>query len=65
MGVVLSQRGRGLNLRVLRAQLYYWNLPSGNPGSATAEVRKVYCAVKFVSVVEASKLVAIEVESRS
>ena len=29
------------------------------------EVRKVYCAVQFVSVIEASKLVAIEVESWS
>ena len=27
------------------------------------EVRKVYCAIEFVSVIEASKLVAIEVES--
>ena len=29
------------------------------------EVRKVYCAVEFVFVIEASKLVAIEVESQS
>ena len=36
MGVVLPQSGRGFkNSRALRAQLYYWNPPSGNPGSAT------------------------------
>ena len=29
------------------------------------EVRKVYCAVEFVSVIEALKLVAIKLESRS
>ena len=29
------------------------------------EVRKEYCAVEFVSLIEASKLVAIKVESRS
>ena len=29
------------------------------------EVRKVHCAVEFVSVIEALKLVTIEVESRS
>ena len=28
------------------------------------EVRKEYCAVEFVSVIEASKLVVIKVESR-
>ena len=28
------------------------------------EVRKVYCAVEFVSMIEALKFVAIEVESR-
>ena len=30
-----------------------------------AEVWKVYCAIEFVSVIEASKPVAIKVESRS
>ena len=36
MGVVLPQSGRGFkNSRALRAQLYHWNPPSGNPGSAT------------------------------
>ena len=29
------------------------------------EFRNVYCVVEFVSVIEASKLVAIKVESRS
>ena len=29
------------------------------------ELRKEYCVVEFVSVIEASKLVAIKVESRS
>ena len=29
------------------------------------EIRKEYCAVEFVYVIEASKLVAIKVESRS
>ena len=29
------------------------------------EVQKVYCAVEFVSMIETSKLVAVEVESRS
>ena len=29
------------------------------------EVQKEYCALEFVSVIEASKLVAIKVESRS
>ena len=29
------------------------------------ELRKEYCIVEFVSVIEASKLVAIKVESRS
>ena len=29
------------------------------------EVRKEYCTVEFVSVIEASKLVAVKAESRS
>ena len=29
------------------------------------EIQKEYCAVEFVSVIEASKLIAIKVESRS
>ena len=29
------------------------------------EVQKEYCAVEFISVIEASKIVAIKVESRS
>ena len=29
------------------------------------ELRKEYCVIEFVSVIEASKLVAIKVESRS
>ena len=29
------------------------------------EIRKEYCAVEFVSVIEASKLVAVKAESRS
>ena len=33
--------------------------------AAASEIRKEYCAVEFVSVIEASKLVAIKIESRS
>ena len=37
----------------------------GWPACDQPEIQKEYCAVEFVSVIEASKFVAIKVESRS
>ena len=53
--------------------LYIYSMHHCHKGLARArlqqrnqpEVQKEYCAVKFVSVIEALKLVAIKVESRS
>ena len=40
---------------------YMHGSPVSVPCHNQSEVRKIYCAVEFVSVIEASKLVTIEV----
>ena len=54
-----------LALYIARIVTRGWSARAGLQQRDQPEVQKEYCTVEFVSVIEASKLVAVKAESRS